>query len=510
MTATGANPDRKDEFGSVAGAARLLARVFLRAAGLAPSAEPTPLPATDTESLVAVAAAMARRGKLSYLELNASSTQTAGRLLSDADCDQAILVSGRQTDSPVVMSEANDRVSRIRSSVTDVTPASLSASLCLIRSMGDTASTLRDARFCLAVLRGRGVIVFQNRTLVSAGIVRFLSQVEACHAYPLTTELFVVEVGIPTLVTDAAVATRLPRQRWARVSRDRRRVIGALALTGVLRALGAALGAALLLGGARRPGRADSPERASEGTKQPPFTVHTFVNDDLQYGEMCAAFTRAGFDPQHFVPLSDTQDDPYQAITRLGRSPDAQYPILCHQDVRPDRGVGAAELWRRLTELDESDPSWVVAGPAGVTATGEIIRRFVNPLGPPESAPAAVRASSLDECLLIFNARNTARCSPALHGFHLYGTDVCLHAERSGGSAYVLNFPITHLSEGNVDASYRAAEARLREQWRRAYRFRYVVSTVGTIFLSRSPTLSRVFSSRLVMACVRLCVQSQR
>jgi len=462
---------------------------------------------------------MAGRGELTYLELNSLSPRTAGDLLERAVCTHAVLISGGQLDESRGPSEPEasgqpsqiqEGVTTIRADVAELDPASFTPSLCLIRSFGSAAVTVRDARFCLAALRGRGVIVFQNRTLVSRGIRRFLGQLDDCRAYPLTTELFVVELGIPTLLADPAVAARLPRTEWARVSGARRRLIGALALTGMVRAVGAAVGGALLFCGSGRVWRHGAARPQRDLTGQPGFTVHTFVNDESQYRAMCDSYASAGFHGGTFVRRSDDGDEPYQAITRLGQSPDAQYPILCHQDTRLDRGAGAAELWRLLTDLSESDPAWVVAGAAGVTSTGDIIRRFVNPSGPLDTAPSASRVLTLDECFLVFNARNTPQCSSRLSGFHLYGTDVCLQAARHGGTAYGRYCPITHLSGGTVAVTYREAEARLRDEWRMTYVFRYVVSTISAVFISRSRILTRIFSSRIAMACVRLRVQAQR
>ena len=68
----------------------------------------------------------------------------------------------------------------------------------------------------------------------------------------------------------------------------------------------------------------------------PPFEIYTFANDTARYDRMRQSFIDAGFSPNAFVRLSDSDDNPYAAITRIGQRSAARYPILCHQDVLTD------------------------------------------------------------------------------------------------------------------------------------------------------------------------------
>ena len=83
--------------------------------------------------------------------------------------------------------------------------------------------------------------------------------------------------------------------------------------------------------------------------------------------------------------------------------------------------------------------------------SGRLLRRLVDVHGGSTIDSLPLPVVTLDEVFLVFNARNTPQCSRALAEFHLYGTDVCLHALMSGCSAYVIDFPITH--RGEIDVS---------------------------------------------------------
>jgi hypothetical protein len=61
------------------------------------------------------------------------------------------------------------------------------------------AAALRDARFCLAAMRGEGCIVFHDSTIVHGGISRFVDECEGrglrFAAAALPSRMFAVEIG---------------------------------------------------------------------------------------------------------------------------------------------------------------------------------------------------------------------------------------------------------------------------------------------------------------------------
>lgn len=491
----------------------------------------------DRRSLLALHAALASRGTFSYLEVGSYLGGSLQSFIVDPRCRAIVSIDRRDDVSEDERSNLPEypdnttphmleRLSRvfgadltkltaIESSTDPLDPADLRADLCLIDAEHTNSAVLRDARFCRQVVRDRGVIAFHDRTLVDDGIRQFLAELPNCRMYPLAHELFVVEINVPSLLSDARVKGQVPRTGW--LIADRLRAVRpALALASVARRLESGCGRlALTLGAPRRRKRAEIHERSLGDAL---FEIYTFVTDDRLYDEMVKSFTDAGFSADSFVRLTDANDDPYAAITRIGRVSPARYPILCHQDVRTDRGPGADELLAAATELDRIDPSWVAAGNAGCMRTGRGVRRLVDRFGracgePRESLPRPV--VSLDENFLIFNGRNRPSCSPELSGFHLYGTDVCLRALSSGGAAYVIDFPVTHLggetdsaSEAARSASMDAVKNRFTQIWGKHFLFCYVVTPSTGFFVSRSRLLRRLFGSNLAMTCLAQGVRS--
>lgn len=259
-------------------------------------------------------------------------------------------------------------------------------------------------------------------------------------------------------------------------------------------------GAAILLA---VPRRAHS-QRAVHGCEQETgVEVRTFVTDERPYAEMQLSFTAAGFAADRFVRLSDQRSDPYEAINELAVS-DARYVILCHQDVRADLGAGLDDLLDALGGLDEIDRRWMVAGNAGVTSRGHVIRALRDYLGGPTADRLPQRVVTLDENFLVFNVRNRPRTTPGLSGFHLYGTDVVLNALGDGSSAYVIDFPLTHLSPGTGhETAYDVCLRQFRNAWDSRCLFRYVFTPQDVLFLSRVRVVRRVFGSARALSWVR-------
>jgi hypothetical protein len=208
--------------------------------------------------------------------------------------------------------------------------------------------------------------------------------------------------------------------------------------------------------------------------------VHTFVSDERQYAGMREAFQAAGFESvASFHRLSDAETEPYAAINQLAAAAGAPYAVLCHQDVRPSLGAGAERLLDLLAALDRLDPGWTVAGDAGVLRSLAVARRVSDRFGGMSSHLLPARVMSLDENLLVLNRRNGPRCSPELSGFHFYGTDVCLNAITDGGSAYVVDFPVTHGDLG-PPKDYGVAYVRARDAFLTLWSTRRHPGYIGT------------------------------
>ena len=231
------------------------------------------------------------------------------------------------------------------------------------------------------------------------------------------------------------------------------------------------------------------------------FHVVTFVDDERLYDGMVESFSAAGFD--RFTPLRD--GEPFSTITELGRSSD-ELVILCHQDVRLDQGDGARELAAVLDELTERDPRWAVAGNAGGTRRLALVRHLADPHGADWERGLPRRVTTLDENFLVLRTAQKPRCSPELAGFHLYGSDVCLHADQLGSSCYVVDFRLTHLSAGGT-AGFEAAMLAFATHWRRRFLLRYIRTPSRLVGLSRLPLLGNLAAHPRTVLWVKIAAE---
>jgi hypothetical protein len=87
-------------------------------------------------------------------------------------------------------------------------------------------------------------------------------------------------------------------------------------------------------------------------------------------------------------------------------------------------------------------------------------------VGSPFSEP--VEAETLDELLLVVRRSSRLRFDEQLPGFHLYGTDICLTARKSGMKAYIIPAFCVHNTAGLdfLPVSFWRSYLYLRRKWR--------------------------------------------
>lgn len=114
--------------------------------------------------------------------------------------------------------------------------------------------------------------------------------------------------------------------------------------------------------------------------------------------------------------------------------------ICVHQDMYlPENWLSNVKA--SIETLEQMDPNWGVLGLFGVDSAG-VFRGQVyctnaqGVLGSDFATPQQVRV--LDEIVLILRSTSSLRFDPKLPGFHLYGSDICLEAERLGRRNYVI------------------------------------------------------------------------
>jgi hypothetical protein len=113
--------------------------------------------------------------------------------------------------------------------------------------------------------------------------------------------------------------------------------------------------------------------------------------------------------------------------------------IFAHQDmIFPE--LWLEQLEQALDYLERVDPGWGVLGCCGVASDGAFCVWAYHPtqglLGRPFAHPTRIR--TLDEIVLILRRSTGLRFDDRLPNFHLYGTDICLRAEKMGMKNYAI------------------------------------------------------------------------
>ncbi len=116
--------------------------------------------------------------------------------------------------------------------------------------------------------------------------------------------------------------------------------------------------------------------------------------------------------------------------------------VFVHPDVYLPEGW-VDRLHRCLSDLDDRDPNWVVAGVAGRTR-GSIDRgdtgrgHWSDPHGYRRFGPLPHPVDVVDEMVIVTRDRSVD-FDPDHPGFHCYGTDVCATAQFAGRTVWVID-----------------------------------------------------------------------
>ncbi|WP_285010280.1 hypothetical protein [Pedobacter faecalis] len=238
------------------------------------------------------------------------------------------------------------------------------------------------------------------------------------------------------------------------------------------------------------------------------FSVCTFVTRQEEYEAMLSSFLAAGFtDNTEFMHVDNRNGctfDAYAGINRFLREARGKYIIICHQDILIE-GDKIEKLRHLLKELDELDPAWGICGNAGAAAPNHVVYHITYTDGSLVSkGKLPLKVRSLDENFLLLKNGIPLNVSGNLSGFHMYGTDLCLHAEMNGYSAYVIPFNLTHKSRGIRDEDFYRIRGKLVKKYNQFFQSRWIQTNTTVFHLSGSimrPLLNNplsLFLSRIV------------
>jgi hypothetical protein len=231
------------------------------------------------------------------------------------------------------------------------------------------------------------------------------------------------------------------------------------------------------------------------------FSVCTLMSRPEQYAGMLASFRAAGFGGDcEYLCIDNSAGnvaDAFAGYNAFLNEARGEHIILAHQDVVLDFDDRAV-LERRLGELAALDPDWGACGNAG----GIGIRRNAMRISDPHGSDVAIgpfpqRVLSLDENFIVVRRAANLSLSHDLSGYHMYGPDLCVMADIAGYRCYVIDFHLRHLSAGKLDGSFDVAALAFARKYARAFRSRWVPTTVTSAFLSGSARMRRLASSRV-------------
>lgn len=163
---------------------------------------------------------------------------------------------------------------------------------------------------------------------------------------------------------------------------------------------------------------------------------------------------------------------------------DADVVACVHQDVYLPAGWDA-RVFAAIAQLEKDGRQWGVLGIWGIDPEARFHGRVwcsgadkehigERSAGEPAESGQAMRAGgtpivSMDEVVIVLNARANLRFDGDLPGFHLYGTDICLRAAETGYGAFAIDAPVIHNSRPNAqvfDRHYFAAYRYMQRRWR--------------------------------------------
>lgn len=222
------------------------------------------------------------------------------------------------------------------------------------------------------------------------------------------------------------------------------------------------------------------------------FSVCSLVRDVDKYDRLLDSFARLGFTFENSEFLAadnrhENQFDGYSWLKALLAESRGRYVIFCHDDIELlEQGYEA--LLELLIQLDQMDPTWLLAGVAGgcwrptkhhrtrvslhISDNGGENRRRGN-------VPS--RVETLDECFILMKRSRPVISSYDLRGFHFYGPDLCLQAELLGGSAYTIDFHLRHHGNGTKGPTFRASRQAFARKYSSFFPGRTLHCTTGRV-----------------------------
>ncbi|TAF46150.1 MAG: hypothetical protein EAZ64_02540 [Sphingobacteriales bacterium] len=219
------------------------------------------------------------------------------------------------------------------------------------------------------------------------------------------------------------------------------------------------------------------------------FTICTLVTSKPEYEEMLQTFLAKGFDTQtceylYIDNCAQCTFDAYKGLNQFLQQAKGKYIIICHQDIVL-HNHSCFDLLNRINEIEDLDPQWAILSNAGGINLKHVAMHVTQKNGNrllEKYLP--LKAQTVDENFILVKNEANLSLSNNLYGFHMYGTDICLIADICGYNAYIIDFNLTHKSDGNADSSFYALRKKIKLKYKYALRGRFMSTTITRFYIS--------------------------
>lgn len=231
------------------------------------------------------------------------------------------------------------------------------------------------------------------------------------------------------------------------------------------------------------------------------FSVCVLVNNLVEYQQMERSFRAGGFTGRdvEWLFVDNTQGntfDAYSGLNALLTAAQGEYVLLCHQDLVLLQD-NKTTLLNLLQELTRYDPHWALAGNAGGTKNGKLALRITDQNGADtRQGKFPVLVTTLDENFIVVRRAANVGLSCDLHGFHFYGTDLCLQAALRGYRSYVIDFHLQHNGRGTTGPAFYALKKKFIQKYKNAFKARVLQTTCTVLPISTSRLFNRLSHQR--------------
>lgn len=189
----------------------------------------------------------------------------------------------------------------------------------------------------------------------------------------------------------------------------------------------------------------------------------SLVNDDAQFAACRASLQRLVEPLPRWLVVKPNERgwNAAQGLNHGLEQLDTDWVVCVHQDVLfPD------DFWRRFSAaLAGLDADVALAGLVGCEKSGRYRGHIFDPNGHCYWPSLPHRVLTLDEVLIAVRRSSGLRFCEEVPGFHCYGADLCLEADRRGLGVVAIDAPLLHLSTGKVDVHYERASQWLMDKW---------------------------------------------